>query len=312
MGNDNLIINGYILSKSEILSLIKQNRKIEAVKLVKERANIGLKEAKDIVEEIQANTPTRSFNSSSSSSRSFNSTNIDELYPSSPDQATNRTVGKGVWINIFIFLGVIGFLFAKYVIGFQHIPHHLETLKNTLGYSDGESAIEDTSAMEAYQMIDTAISSEETTAVASAVSYPFDTTLEVLPEIRKEERRKIKAAHFETLIKSKNSPNDVEARIAIIRFNRGELGKQLIEDNATIKIGQCYNNPNLNGNHACVSAMIFIYDRASKGESTGYSKLILKSAYDFYQESEGDNWEARDLSMAIPFDYALFRKYKRQ
>jgi len=32
---------------------------------------------------------------------------------------------------------------------------------------------------------------------------------------------------------------------------------------------------------------------------------FLKPAYDFYQPSKGDIWEAKDLTMRIPFDYDL-------
>lgn len=45
--------------------------------------------------------------------------------------------------------------------------------------------------------------------------------------------------------------------------------------------------------------MIKDWQEAPDGEN------FLKNSYDFYQSSEGTRWEAKDLSMQIPFDYTL-------
>ncbi len=41
------------ISDEEILDLIRQNRKIEAIKLMREKTGLGLAEAKDAVEELE-------------------------------------------------------------------------------------------------------------------------------------------------------------------------------------------------------------------------------------------------------------------
>jgi hypothetical protein len=42
---------------SQVRSLIAQNKKIEAIKLVREQTNLGLKEAKDIVDGLKVQQP---------------------------------------------------------------------------------------------------------------------------------------------------------------------------------------------------------------------------------------------------------------
>lgn len=49
-------INNVIIDVFEITQLLEQNRKIEAVKVVFDKAKIGLKEAKEIVEKIESGT----------------------------------------------------------------------------------------------------------------------------------------------------------------------------------------------------------------------------------------------------------------
>lgn len=46
-------LNATTLDSDEIVNLLRQGRKIEAVKIYRERTNLGLKEAKDAVEEIE-------------------------------------------------------------------------------------------------------------------------------------------------------------------------------------------------------------------------------------------------------------------
>ncbi|GGG32723.1 hypothetical protein GCM10011344_37090 [Dokdonia pacifica] len=45
-------INNTLIDKTEILSLINNQKKISAIKLMKEQLQIGLKEAKDIVDHL--------------------------------------------------------------------------------------------------------------------------------------------------------------------------------------------------------------------------------------------------------------------
>ena len=46
-------LNTSSFNSDEIVNLLRQGRKIEAIKIYRERTNLGLKEAKDAVEEIE-------------------------------------------------------------------------------------------------------------------------------------------------------------------------------------------------------------------------------------------------------------------
>lgn len=53
MTTEKIIINGIKIELAEIQKLLNENRKLEAVKLVLETCNCGLKEAKDVVDNIE-------------------------------------------------------------------------------------------------------------------------------------------------------------------------------------------------------------------------------------------------------------------
>tara|TARA_B100000809_G_scaffold241929_1_gene265574 strand:+ start:559 stop:921 length:363 start_codon:yes stop_codon:yes gene_type:complete len=55
MNTSTLIINGVTLDKSQVLQLIQSNRNLQAIKLIREQAKIGLKESKDIVDILTFN-----------------------------------------------------------------------------------------------------------------------------------------------------------------------------------------------------------------------------------------------------------------
>jgi ribosomal protein L7/L12 len=46
-------VNTALLNNDEIVNLLRQGQKIEAIKIYRERTNLGLKEAKDAVEAIE-------------------------------------------------------------------------------------------------------------------------------------------------------------------------------------------------------------------------------------------------------------------
>ncbi|MNT83047.1 hypothetical protein D3C72_2228620 [compost metagenome] len=57
--------------------------------------------------------------------------------------------------------------------------------------------------------------------------------------------------------------------------------------------------------------MILLYNRDTKDwQEAPNGDNFLKPAYDFYQPSKGDIWEVKDLSMRIPFDYDLYKKFE--
>lgn len=55
-----------------VINALKQNRKIEAVKLLREKENIGLKEAKHAVEEYLSNHPDQVPQHKRSTNHSYN------------------------------------------------------------------------------------------------------------------------------------------------------------------------------------------------------------------------------------------------
>lgn len=152
------------------------------------------------------------------------------------------------------------------------------------------------------------------TAVERSISlddiYSLDTN-RVAPEVKDEELQKIKKANFENLIPSSHVPDHEDAQAALIRFTKGRLTEVIINQKINIKVGKCYDNPHTEGNYNCVSCMILLYNRETKDwQEAPNGDNFLKPAYDFYQPSKGDIWEAKDLSMRIPFDYDLFKKFE--
>jgi hypothetical protein len=153
------------------------------------------------------------------------------------------------------------------------------------------------------------VAMDSSVAVTSNLAYyPFDTTGMVLSA---EELARIKSYNYEILKPAKKAPNDEEAQRALIQLTQGKLTEFIINENVNIKIGKCYVNPNTEGNFNCVSCMVFIYDRKIKDESVSEARILIKPAYDFYQASENDIWEAKNISLNIPFDHKLFKQYSK-
>lgn len=152
------------------------------------------------------------------------------------------------------------------------------------------------------------------TEVAAVVSpddiYSLDTS-RVAPEVVASELEKIKKANFDRLVEAKIRPDHEDAQAALIRHTDGRLTDVIINQKFNIKVGKCYDNPNTDGNYNCVSCMILLYNRDKKDwQEAPDGDNFLKPAYDFYQPSKGDIWEAKDLTMRIPFDYDLYKKYE--
>ena len=152
------------------------------------------------------------------------------------------------------------------------------------------------------------------TEVAAVVSpddiYSLDTS-RVAPEVVASEIEKIKKANFDRLVEAKIRPDHEDAQAALIRHTDGRLTDVIINQKINIKVGKCYDNPNTDGNYNCVSCMILLYNRDKKDwQEAPDGDNFLKPAYDFYQPSKGDIWEAKDLTMRIPFDYDLYKKFE--
>lgn len=151
----------------------------------------------------------------------------------------------------------------------------------------------------------------DTTEVASPVDlHPVDTN-RVAPEIRERELALIQSAHFENLVLAAIRPDHEDAQIALIRFTDRRLTDVIIQQKISIKVGECYDNPNREGNYNCVSCMILLYNRERQDwQEAPDGENFLQNAYDFYQPSEGEDWEAKPLSMRIPFDYKLQKEFE--
>ena len=152
-----------------------------------------------------------------------------------------------------------------------------------------------------------------TTEVVAAEDdlYPVDTNY-VAPEFKASEIEKIKKADFGKLTVAKLCPDHEDAQIALIHFTDRKLTDVIINQKINIKVGTCFENPKTDGHYRCVSCMILLYNRAKKDwVEAPNGENFMKNAYDFYQASEGDIWQARELSMRIPYDYALVATYSK-
>lgn len=153
-----------------------------------------------------------------------------------------------------------------------------------------------------------------TTVVTESVKDFHPYNLDFLTGSAKEEElKKIEDAHFEKLVPAKISPDDEDAQIALIKLTDRRLTDVIINQKLNIKIGKCYENPDKGENYSCVSCMILLYNREKKDwQEAPDGENFLSNSYDFYQAAEGGEWEAKDLSMFIPYDNALFRKYEKK
>jgi hypothetical protein len=167
-------------------------------------------------------------------------------------------------------------------------------------------------ALSSNNVVNDVVSDEAVDSMAAVSSelayYPFDTTGMVLSA---EELARIKSYNYQILKPAKKAPDNEQAQRALVQLTEAKLTDFIINENVNIKIGKCYENPNTDGNFNCVSCMVFIYDRKLKDESVSEARILIKPAYDFYQASENDIWEAKNISLNIPFDHKLFKQYSK-
>jgi hypothetical protein len=179
----------------------------------------------------------------------------------------------------------------------------------TYSKSDWEN-YEENKRILANNPIDSNIQTEVAAVVSPDDIYSLDTN-RVAPEVVASELEKIKKANFDRLVEAKIRPDHEDTQAALIRHTDGRLTDVIINQKINIKVGKCYDNPNTDGNYNCVSCMILLYNRDKKDwQEAPDGDNFLKPAYDFYQPSKGDIWEAKDLTMRIPFDYDLYKKYE--
>lgn len=312
--NKTILVNKIEIDKEIIIDLIKQDNYDGAIKLIANRANVKLKTARDIVQmfeegDIDLFDGKDLFLVDYDEVSLSNSTVRQEPVPSSfleveKDKSKGAGSKKGLIIGLAVL--VIGFVFLRYVVGFNHIEHHLSELAQVFGKND-----EGTAALDADTAARGSSLEPGVTRVADVEDFrPVDTNL-LAPEFKSAEIAKIKNAQFDKLIPAKKSPTDEDAQLALIYLTNRRLTDVIIEQKLNIKIGKCYENPKKEGNQHCVSCMILLYNREKKTwQEAPNGENFLDNAYDFYLPEGGDTWEAKSLSMHIPYDYALFKKYE--
>lgn len=314
--NNNILVNKIEIEKEIIIDLIKQDNRDGAINLIANRANVKFKTARDIVQmfdegDIDLFDGKDLFLVDYDEVLHSDSTVHQEPVPSSfleveKDRSKQGRSKKGLIIGLSLL--ALGFIFLHYVIGFNHIRHHLSELAQVFGKNDGGAT-----ALDADTALRGTSFGSSATRVADVEDFrPVDTNL-LSPEFKPTEMAKIKNAQFDNLIPAKKSPTDEEAQLALIYLTNRQLTDVIMQQKLNIKIGQCYENPLRDGNQRCVSCMILLYNREKKDwQEAPEGANFLDNAYDFYLPEGGDIWGAKALSMHIPYDYALFKKYERK
>lgn len=160
-----------------------------------------------------------------------------------------------------------------------------------------------------------------TRAIDAIDHYPYP--LEMFSGDRREkELERIKNANFHLLKRAEKSPTDIQIEKGLMRYFYEFYPEMLEKNNAesfeaffaqqslTFKVGKCYKNLNLDY-YRCVSCMVLLYNTKEKDwDESPEGDNFTRNAYDFYQLSDDDVWSARDLSMAIPYDYEFVKKYQ--
>jgi hypothetical protein len=301
--SNTILVNNVEIEKAVIYDLLIQNKKLEAVNFIMGKAGIGMSSAKEIVEMLQDKSIEKMENKDVYMELVQNHSN------SKQDQKSINRQKSSSLKKALIFLGVFSliiFLFVKYIIGFQHVGHHLESLQSVL-----------------FSNLDTSDAAEETpitsiTDVAQeSVESPIDTLMwvnaiknkEYIPESVLEEIKRYKKRDFSKLVVAEDAPTDKEAEEAIVHHFKNEVVSLLQRENAHIKIGTCYAAPIQNTNNgdkeiARVTAMVSAFS-ASRG-NLGNIQRPLDVIYDFVKfQSDPKTWYITDFSQNIPYDYKL-------
>ena len=232
--------------------------------------------------------------------------------------------GTMSWLNKYgrslLVVFILMLLFLHFVVGFHHIPTHWESFRINVLHLGGEEfadlddvqeATSEDSEVNSAWAEHSASAQDFTMAVdAAEVRYPFDINKITDPERKAAEQKAIRAEHFERLEIADDYPIDENAQSGLIHLTEGLLLDVIREQGLTIRVGTCYNNPATDGNYRCISCMVLLYDdKINRYQEAPEGINFMKPAYDFCRPSEGALWQARDLTMNIPYDYALFKRY---
>lgn len=299
-----ILVNNVSIQKTTIQDFLIQNRKLEAVKYVMEKAGIGISEAKEIVEMFQHKT-IDNFDTKDIFSEIMKNTVSAKISTSKISKHKVKPLKK-ILIFITIFL-VSGFLFLKYFIGFQHVGLHWENLQSILFDNRNTTP----SKIEQTQIVDTIDIAKE--AIESPINIlKWEESIknkDYIPDAMFEEIKRYKKRDFSKLVIAEVAPTDKEAEEAIVHHYKDDVASLLQAEEAHIKIGTCYKAPlqvSSNGNVevARVTAMVSAYNK-SRG-NLGNIQQPLGIIYDFVKfQSDPETWYITDFSQNIPYDYKL-------
>ena len=294
MNKNTFTVNGIEIEKATIAAFLKENRKLEAVKYLCNLANIGLHESKEIIEQFQGGEI-----------ENFKYESLKK--PSILIEKTKPKFGCLKKILFLMGLMAVSFvIFLYFYIGFQHIPHHFESLKNnglpniSVFFADEEPYIPP-----GIEVVETAIQQPMDTMIwvhaQKTNQYIPDNVMESWMEYRK--------IDFSTLVEATDKPTSQEAQAAIVRRYQGEVTSLLKQYKAHIEIGKCYmgvlqisekNGPEI----ARVTGMVSAFN--TERGNMGNIQQPLDVVYDFVKyESDPNTWYITDFSQSIPFDYIL-------
>jgi hypothetical protein len=104
MSTQKITINGIEIETQEITHLLNLDKKIEAIKLVHVRARCGLREAKDAVDQVEADHAESAPAAGTRTINQFTNSVFDEP----------KRKGSGVYVVIGIVLVLVGYFVFSY------------------------------------------------------------------------------------------------------------------------------------------------------------------------------------------------------
>ena len=303
-----ILVNNVEIEKSVIYDFLIQNKKLEAVKFVMEKAGIGMSSAKEIVEMLQDKS-IENFENKDIFKEITKSTEQFQVNSKQTEPINEQKPKRRILKKVFVFFGILVlglFLFLKYYIGFQHVGTHWRDLQSVLFDNQNTS-----SGAEEAQIAGT------TDVAQEAIESPIDTLMwtnaiknkDYIPDGVLEEIERYKKRDYSKVVIAEDVPTDKEAEEAIVNHYKNEVVSLLQRENAHIKIGTCYKAPLQNTNDgdleiARVTAMVSAFNKTQG--NLGNIQLPLDVIYDFVKfQSDPETWYITDFSQNIPYDNKL-------
>lgn len=207
---------------------------------------------------------------------------------------------------LLLLLGISGLVLIHFVIGWNHVPEHLRSLRENLF----PSSVEQPDAA----LAETATANVDVAEPAPEVLSDTVTLKKRLAEGAyapggEEALQMARSFNYAKLQPATEQPSDAEAEQAILHFYKERVGNLLDQYHAHIRIGKAYKAPLQESGSgdkeiARVTAMVCAFD--NKGINLGNIQMPLDIVYDFVQyASEPGTWYLADISQTIPYDKAL-------